>query len=304
MRPLFLTGASGFIGRHLAAELARLGAPEVGILHRGEGAARLPAPLPPGWRVVSGDVTDPSAWAAALDGVHTVAHLAALTGKASRSDHERVNRDATRSLVEAAAARGVRRFLFVSSIAAGYADRRHYHYANAKAEAEAIVRKGGMEALVARPTMVLGPGSPVLANLRRLASLPLPIMFGPGLAVQPIHVADLAAQLAAALQREGWPAEPVELGGPEAVPMARLYEAIRRADGRPARGALHLPLGLARGLLALAEPVLLGVLPFSAGQLAAFANPATATPSAFGASLPPARRGLSDQVSDHSPDAG
>jgi nucleoside-diphosphate-sugar epimerase len=304
MRPLFLTGASGFVGRHLAAELARLGVPDVRLLLRGEPAGLLPGPLPPGWRVVAGDLRDPARWTAALSGVHTVAHLAALTGKASRREHERINREGTRTLVEAARAAGVSRFLFVSTIAAGYADRRHYHYANAKAAAEAVVRASGMEALVVRPTMVLGPGSPVLANLRRLATLPVPIMFGRGLAVQPIHVADLAAQLAAALERERWPAEPAELGGPEAVPMARLLGAIREAAGQPARGAWRVPLQPTRSLLALVEPVLLGVLPFTAGQLAAFANPATAAPSDFAAGLPPPRYGLSEMVGGRSSDAG
>lgn len=296
MQPLFLTGGGGFVGRHATARLARAGARDVRLLARDQDRFPLPAPAPSGWRVVQGDLGAAGPWTEALRGVDTVLHLAALTGKASRREHVAANRDATRRLVEAARAAGVRRFLFVSSIAAGYRDRAHYHYANAKAEAEAIVTGSGLEALIVRPTMVLGPGSPVLANLARLACLPLPVTFGPGQLVQPVHVEDLAAALVALLDRPGWGQRTVEIGGPERIGMDDLAGRIRAARGLPKRPRIRLPLQPLRALLALVEPVALTLLPFTAGQLAAYANPAVATPPPEDLELPRPEHGVDAMV--------
>jgi nucleoside-diphosphate-sugar epimerase len=271
--PLFLTGASGFVGRRVVGALAAAGHADVRLLARDP--ARLPTPLPAGWRAVRGTLSDPAAWQAALPGCAGVLHLAASTGKASRREHFAVNRDGTAALLAAAERAGVRRFLLVSSVAAGYSDRRWYHYAESKAAAEALVRRSAMEHLIVRPTLVLGPGSPLLASLGRLALLPVPLRFGAGrVEVQPIHGDDLAELLVAALALERWDGRIITAGGPQALPIRELLAAIRRARGRAPRAPLALPLGPLRALLGTLEPLLRPVLPFTAGQLAFFANPA------------------------------
>jgi len=272
MGPLLLTGGGGFVGRALIARLASAGAPAVRLLSRG-GATLDSSRLPSGWRVIQGDLEAIDRWAEALAGVETVVHLAALTGKAGRAAHQGVNLEATERLLEAARHAGVARFLFVSTIAAGYPDRSHYHYANAKAAAEAIVTAAaGIETIVVRPTMVFGAGSPVQANLARLARLPIPVTFGADRAVQPIHVDDLAELLAALLERKHWGNRTIEAGGPDLTTMDRLQDRLRQAAGLPIRSRLRVPIKPVRALLALLEPVALGLLPFSAGQLTAFAN--------------------------------
>ena len=256
----------------------------------------LPTDHPSDWRLIRGDLTESGAWRSELQGVDTVVHLAAQTGKASKASHLRVNRDATADLLAAAKAAGARRFLFVSSIAAGFADQRHYHYARAKAEAEKLVETSGLDRLILRPTMIFGPGSPAQANLLRLALLPIPVLFGAGAPIQPIHVDDLAAAIVAALGVPSWPSGPVELGGPEIVQQEELIRRFRRAAGKPDRSPIRIPLELVRSGLALIEPIALAALPFTAGQLAAFANPSVARPHPFVQSLPPARRGLDQMI--------
>lgn len=293
MAPLFLTGGSGFVGRRVVALLAARGASDVRLLVRQQGRTSLPAPGPDGWRYVPGDlVGQEQPWVEALAGVDTVIHLAALTGKGSRRAHFAANLEATRRLVDAARAAGVRRFLHVSSVAAGYADRRHYHYGNAKAAAEVVVASSGLETLVVRPTMVLGPGSPALPNLTRMATLPRPLIFGRNHPVQPIHVDDLAAILVAALDLPVWRGQTVEVGGPEVVDLRTIVARIRQARGLPPRSPLALPLEPMRTLLALVEPLLLRWLPFTAGQLAGFANPIVAAPLPADVPLPRPGRGL------------
>jgi len=296
MRPLLLTGGGGFVGRALTARLAAAGAPDVRLLARTE--ATLDAKrLPIGWPVIHGDLAVIDRWADALTGVDTVVHLAALTGKASRAAHRAVNLEATERLLEAAKRAGVARFLFVSSIAAGYPDRSHYHYANAKAAAEAAVTAArGIETVVVRPTMIFGPGSPVLANLARLARLPLPVTFGRDRAVQPIHVDDLVDFLVALLERERWGNRIIEAGGPDVVTMDRLQDRLREVAGLPSRPRVRIPIKPVRALLALLEPIALGALPFSAGQLTAFANDTRAVAPPSDLELPEPTRHLDAMV--------
>jgi NADH dehydrogenase len=290
--PLFLTGGGGFIGRRVAARLAVAAAPDVRLLTRDSQRFRWPEARPAGWRVVDGDLATIGPWTEALRGADTVVHLAALTGKATREQHFRVNRDATRRLVAAAEAAGVRRFLFVSSIAAGFGDRSHYHYANAKAEGEALVAASGLETINVRPTMVFGPGSPVLENLRRLATLPVPVTFGPDHPVQPVHVDDLAELLVALLDRSGWDNRTIEVGGPEVTSMDGLTDLLRAAQGLARRRRLRVPIEPLRTLFAAAEPFALGLLPFAAGQLTSFANPTVAAALPPDLALPAPARGL------------
>jgi nucleoside-diphosphate-sugar epimerase len=297
--PVFLTGSSGFIGRSVVRRLARSGHPDVRLLVR----APLPRPdddaTPSGWRRLEGRLEQPGSWASQLQGVETVVHLAAATGKVSRKAHFRVTLEGTRRLLELCRDAGVRRFLFVSSNAVTYRDRPQYHYADAKAAAESLVRAARLDHLIVRPTLVLGPGSPLLASLRRLALLPVPLFFGSGEhAVQPIHVEDLAELLAGALSLSSWQGRAITAGGPERIRIADLMSRIRAAARGDRPHFRHLPLELTRTVLGLLEPLLLPLLPFTAGQLAFFANPSVVEPDPLLIQLPAPTRDLAAMLSE------
>ncbi|MFN0178756.1 MAG: NAD-dependent epimerase/dehydratase family protein [Gemmatimonadales bacterium] len=290
MRPLAVTGATGFLGRRLLAHLPAES--DVRLLVRD--TAKLPT-TPAGWRAVRCDLLDPASYRDALAGIDTVVHLAARTGAARPAEHHRANVEATTALLAEARRAGAKRFLFVSSIAAGYSDRRAYHYANAKLAAEQAVIASDLETLVVRPTMIFGPGSAVLANLTKLAALPQPFLFGPGQMIQPVHVEDVAEGLAAILDRSDWGGRIVEYGGPTVLSTTDLFARIRQQHRLPPRAPWRIPLEPLRTLLGLVEPVLFKLLPFTAGQLAAFANPAVVSRPGPPDLLPPARRDV-DQM--------
>ena len=100
---------------------------------------------------MTGDLSAPDVWTARLAGCETVLHLAAVTGKARTADFHAINAEGTRVLLERARAAGVSRFIFVSSIAAGFADQRHYPYAVSKVEAEQAVLASGLDVLHSEP---------------------------------------------------------------------------------------------------------------------------------------------------------
>src|SRR5437868_2209329 len=76
---------------------------------------------------------------------------------------------------------------------------------------------------IVRPTIALGPGSPILDKLRTLAGGPVVAVIGNGLArVQPIDVEDLAGALAVLLERRTFDGATREIGGPEVLTMEKL----------------------------------------------------------------------------------
>jgi NADH dehydrogenase len=228
---------------------------------------------------IVGDVTNPRTYADRLAGCDAVVHLAAITGKARRDDYFRVNVAGTRAAVDACRAAGVRRFLYVSTIAAGFADQRHYYYAHSKRQAEEIVAASGLAYTIVRPTIVIGPGAPVLAGFTKMAGAPVVPIFGNGRAtVQPIFVDDLADCLAAILEEDRFGGETIEVGGPEVTSIEKLLMRIRRVRFDKGPRSIHIPLGLARIALAILEPAARKLLPLTAGQLATFANDGVAAP--------------------------
>ena len=276
---IFVTGAGGFIGQGLVRKLAPSANYSLKVLTR---RPRLGATSQVGGpQEITGDLLEPATYRDALRGCETVVHLAAATGRATPKDYERVNVEGTRVLIEACKAAGVRRFLHVSTIAAGYADQSYYSYAKTKAEAERLARQSGLEFVIVRPTLVLGEKSPIWNTLLKITKLPVVPLFEGArpVSVQPIHVDDVVRGLVRLVESESFKGEVLELGGPRPLAfrafLALTQQAVRDKPGK----LLRIPLGPVRLMLAAMEPIARPLMPVTAGQLAVFANDSIAAPN-------------------------
>jgi NADH dehydrogenase len=275
-RVLFVTGASGFIGKTLvpillAAETYTIRALIRQPIGRGENA-------PSGLTPVLGDLSNATSYQSKLEGVDTVIHLAARTGNADPRSYEQENVEGTRNLLRACKDAGVRRFLYVSTIAAGYPDQRHYPYAQSKARAEALVRASGISHLIIRPTLVMGSGSPTwrsLSTIGRLSIVPLPD--AGRVQLQPIDVIDLARAIELVLSEDRFDGEALDVGGPSPVSLADFMRLVHSSFCGKQPRFINFPLKPLRATLAFMEPILGQVLPVTAGQLALFANDSTSS---------------------------
>lgn len=275
MSAIIVTGAGGFVGRRLVERLVARGDSVIGI-----GRSDPPDTWAAAARWLKADLADPAAYEPALAGAACVLHLAAVTGKASPADYQRGNVAATRALLGACERAGVSRFVFVSSIATKFADRRFYPYAESKIAAEALVAASPIASVIVRPTMILGPGSPIEMSLGKLAGLPISPMFGDGRRkVQPIDVDDVVDVLAALAQGTDIGDGLIEIGGRDVYDLRELYARLRTAHGKAgAPRLIHFPLHVIRQMLAAVEKPLLPLLPLTAGQLATFVNDGFAAP--------------------------
>jgi nucleoside-diphosphate-sugar epimerase len=169
VKKLLITGATGFIGRHLVATVLEQGHSPRLLVRDPQKVERL---FQTEFDVVQGDLQDQDAMRRAMDGVDTVLHLAALaTAHSPDPDmYMRDNAKAVGMLLDEAAKAGVRRFVHVSSILALPPTRpanqwgvphRPTPYAVSKVASEDLVFEyaaAGHEAVVVRPTRVYGPG--------------------------------------------------------------------------------------------------------------------------------------------------
>lgn len=204
MSTVCVTGASGFVGQALCLALSELNRPVRGTVR----ALTYKLPATGVENIAIGNIDSDTNWMPALVGVDFVIHCAARahvmreTGTDALAAYRSVNVDGSRRLAEQAAAAGVRRLVYVSSIKANeestdgvthsfmsdssgsklVALTPDDHYGVSKREAEqalwAVSAKTGLEVVVVRPPLVYGPG--VKGNLARLMKLvrsgvPLPL---------------------------------------------------------------------------------------------------------------------------------
>jgi nucleoside-diphosphate-sugar epimerase len=238
-----ITGATGFIGRHLLKELPRRGYKVRVLLRR-------PTMLPPEAScAVVGDLAAPRNMSDALAGVDAVIHSAGLAHGMSghpEDDYRAINTEATVRLARAAARAGVRRFVFLSSIRAqsGHVTsevlteemepRPTDAYGRSKLDAERGLADVNIDWVAMRPVLVYGPGvKGNMAALVKLATKPLPLPFGslPGRRSL-ISVGNLVLAVDTVLRANAPLRRPLIVAEPEALTIAEMITSLRRGLGR------------------------------------------------------------------------
>ncbi|HEY2512902.1 MAG TPA: NAD(P)-dependent oxidoreductase [Polyangiaceae bacterium] len=265
---ILLTGATGFIGRHLCERLVARGDEIVALVRWPE----TEAPLPPSVKVLAGDLSifaDPTR---VLPPCDVVIHLAGVVTAERLSEYEQVNFAGVKHLLECIGRQSWKpaRFLFASSLAAlgpSRAGEAHTErdlprpidpYGEAKARAEALVAAAPFPTTCFRPGAVLGPGDPQSFTLFRSANKGFGFrVAGPPQELSFVDVRDLveAIVLMADDRRPG--AYTYFASHPDRIDVLDLWSEVGRAVGRTVlvvpfpRWALYVAMRLATALAAL-----------------------------------------------------
>ncbi len=246
---ILVTGGSGFIGRHVVAQL-RDGAQQVTV-------ADLDSFPDPSVHTVTGDLCDPRVREAAVTSqLDAIVHLAAATSVLGSIQQpaqvHRTNVEMTAGLVELARQRGVTTFVLASTNAVvGDIGQRTITedlplapltpYGGTKAAAEMLLSGYagvyGLRTPLVRLTNVYGPGmahkdSFVPRLLRAAASGGQVQIYGDGRQRRDlVHVGDAARAIVSAAL--GWPTGPVIIGGARSYEVNEIAQAARDATGLP-----------------------------------------------------------------------
>jgi nucleoside-diphosphate-sugar epimerase len=253
-----ITGATGFIGRHVTSRLLERGV-DVRAVVRPE-SKRTP---PSGAAIVRSEFTV-DALTRAFSGAEVVVHLAGCVRARRAGDFTHANVDCTRAVAHAARTANAR-LIHVSSLAAAgpaspFAPRTELDasmpitpYGASKLAGErAVTETAGLRWTILRPGVVYGPQDAALLALFRMADRGiLPSVGRAGAAYTFIHIDDMVRAIERAIAR-ALDGRTIFIGHPQPVTTRALLEQIRSAVGRAAV-ILPVPLPVTRAAAALCD---------------------------------------------------
>lgn len=265
---ILVTGATGFLGSHVAEQLSQAGRPVRALVRKSSNTEFLSTL--PNVELAYGAVDDYDSCVAAMQGVTGVIHAAGLVKAKNNDEFRRVNTDGTENMVRAATHAGsVKRFVLVSSQAAGgpsdsagrpvrVGEERApvTAYGRSKLAAEKIVlaAKAVMPCTIIRPPAIYGPrDKEVLIFFKSVQTGVLPLTNPKDAKYSMIYGPDCAAACIKALDTDAESGLTLYVDDGQPVSFGDMVELVERALGKKAWLRVPLPQGLVRGAAALTE---------------------------------------------------
>lgn len=230
---ILLTGASGFIGRHLLEALLGRGHEIICAVRKAPMAA---APRQSHFVVDYNKALRADDWAPALYGVDVVINAVGILRESPGQTFDTLHRAAPCALFKAAAESGVRHIVQISALGADTHAVSRYHLS--KRAADDFLLALPVRASIVQPSLVYGPGGASAALFEKFASLPLIPLPGSGnQQVQPVHIDDVVSALVRIAESSSGSDRRIALVGPKPLTLRAFYGALRHAMGftRPAR---------------------------------------------------------------------
>lgn len=235
---VLVLGGSGFVGRHVCEQMARLGW-QITVPTRRAAHAESVQSLP-GLTVIEASVHNPADLARLMPGHDAVVNLVAvLHGNEER--FEQVHVDLPGQIANAMKKAGVQRLVHISALGADLQGPSMYQ--RSKARGEAVLHNAGLALTVLRPSVIFGAEDKFLNLFADLqAVLPFMPLAGSGTRFQPVWVADVARAVVACLQKPDTIGQTYELCGPDVLTLGQLVQqagqwaGVNHGRGRPVIG--------------------------------------------------------------------
>lgn len=294
---VFLTGATGFVGKELVRQLQ----------HAGYGIRKLvrkkPTLLneesPGGMEIRVGNILDLQSLREGLEGVDAVIHLVGIISEIGANTFENIHVQGTRNMVSAAREQGVNRFIHMSALGTRPTAIARYH--QTKWEAEEIVRQSGLDFSIFRPSLIFGPQDMFVNTFAKIIrfSPVVPILGRRDANFQPVAIDTVASAFVMALTEQKAVGQTFDLVGPDTFTMEQIIDQILGAMHRK-RIKLHIPSTIAHIQAAFLEflfpKILRKAAPLSRDQLTMLGENNTGNPAPanelFGLKPLPFREGV------------
>lgn len=239
-------GGSGFVGRYVVRALARAGKRVRVAMRRPHLGHELRVMGDVGQiQLVQANVRNADSVARALEGADACVNLVAILFEKGRQTFSDVVAEGAAHVAQGAAAAGIERLVHVSAIGADPGSTSAYGLS--KGRAEAAVMAAVPTATILRPSVIFGPEDNFLNQFAQMARMSpaLPLIGGGQTKFQPVHVVDVAAAVATALDLPAARGATYELGGPDVMTFEDILRFILREIERP-RLLVNLPFAIAK----------------------------------------------------------
>ena len=235
---ILVLGGTGFVGRHVCEQLARLGWQITVPTRRALHAASVQSL--PGLTVIEASVHKPADLARLMPGHDAVVNLVAvLHGNEER--FEQVHVDLPGKIAQAMRTAGVQRLVHVSALGAD--PQGPSMYQRSKARGETVLHNAGLDVTVLRPSVIFGAEDKFLNLFADLqAIVPFMPLAGSGTRFAPVWVADVAQAVVSCLQKPDTIGQTYELCGPDVLTLGELVQragqwaGVNHGRGRPVMG--------------------------------------------------------------------
>jgi len=235
---ILVLGGTGFVGRHVCEQLARLGWQITVPTRRALHAASVQSL--PGLTVIEASVHKPADFARLMPGHDAVVNLVAvLHGNEER--FEQVHVDLPGKVAQAMRTAGVQRLVHVSALGAD--PQGPSMYQRSKARGETVLHNAGLEVTVLRPSVIFGAEDKFLNLFADLqAIVPFMPLAGSSTRFAPVWVADVAQAVVSCLQKPDTIGQTYELCGPDVLTLGELVQragqwaGVNHGRGRPVMG--------------------------------------------------------------------
>jgi uncharacterized protein YbjT (DUF2867 family) len=251
---VYVTGATGFVGRAVVRELLSRGVlPRLLVRPGSEGKL---GDLRDRVEIVPGDALDEEVHSAGLEDCHACIHLVGIIREHPRRDvtFDRLHVRAVEVLIDAMKESNVSRLVHMSALGTSASAVSRYH--DSKWRGERLVKYSGLSWTILRPSVILGSEGEFFRMLQRLAASPVaPIPGGGRSRFEPVAVEWVARAIAdAALdEAERFVGRTYEMGGGDPLPLRDLVGMIAQAQDRKVPAFLTLPMAPLRYAAALFE---------------------------------------------------
>jgi uncharacterized protein YbjT (DUF2867 family) len=224
---ILIAGATGQLGTLIARTLLQQGKPVRVLVRSGSSYHDLVAA---GAQPMVGDLKDADSLRAACTDVDSVVTTANSTARGGEDTVESVDRDGNRNLVNAAAAAGVRRFVFISALGAHRES--PMPLLQAKGETEQLLHDSAMRWTVLQPNVFMDKLIPAVVGAPALAGRPVPLIGNGQRRHSFVAMRDVAAYAVAALDSAQSEGRTLVIGGPLPVSWHDIVAAYERELGR------------------------------------------------------------------------